>query len=855
MRTPPDPALRARSFSRPALRFVVVLLVLWGALLAALPYAIGFGLKRWLTDHGAQAVELADVDFNLFTGRLGLTGLTVIVDGTRVLALPRGAVQVAWGPLLERRVRVRSLTLGGLYLGFQQRPDGTWRGPLPRLAEAPEEAPAGARSADWGFGLDAGSVTGAEVAYADGAGAHILRIESLDVAELATWHPGRPAHVTVVGILDGAPVRVEGDMTPFAAAPKAVGRVLAQDVVLEGFPALAAAPMRRVAGRLALDLKVRAERAGNATSVVQEGTVTLSDVALETADAQVAAEGLAWDGTVTVTAPDGGPPHWEAEGRLEAGPGTVDVPAADLRAAPHRVTWRGRLAADAPGAPPEAAGEIRLEGLRVDLPARGVRLVAVQEAALEGLAVAPTGAVDLESGHLTGLVVGTDLEPPEGSARPPLLSAASVQVDGAARDAGGGLAAKAVRVEAAEADLERTADGRFRLIGNRLERLAAAPEGKAGAEAEAPDAGPGAPPVRIGRLSVTGDSRVRLTDRTVEPLYRAEAHVTELRVEGLDSGDPEAAARVALGFRLGDYSEVSARGAVKPFAPRPDVDLKGTVRRLELPPFSVYTAGLVGYNVTTGQLDADVDLRLRGGTVDGTARLTLRKLALAPGDKRRMDRVARDLTMPLDAALALLRDRDDTIKLDLPVSGDLDDPSVDVGGIVSQALGRGMKVAAITYAKIALQPFGAMVAVVQLAGKAAALRLDPVEYPPGSAAIDARAAAYAERVARLMEARPQLVLQLCGSAVPADREALAVQAPRDAGPPAPEAAAAPPAEPGAGGVSEVSDERLMALARARAEAFRDTLVRDHKVAPERLLICRPALEPGAKAAPRVDLLI
>jgi hypothetical protein len=297
---------------------------------------------------------------------------------------------------------------------------------------------------------------------------------------------------------------------------------------------------------------------------------------------------------------------------------------------------------------------------------------------------------------------------------------------------------------------------------------------------------------------------------------------------------------VSLAARLGDFTDLRVTGTVVPFADRPTFDMKGTLRRLDLPPFSAYSARVVGYNLSSGQGDADLDLRADQGVLDGKAKLTLRKLTLAPGDAKRMERLNRELTMPLDAALSLLRDKDDTIELDLPVSGDLEDPSVGVADVVRTALGKGLTSTALNYAKYVLQPFGAVVIAVQLAGKATALRLDPVPFEPGSATLGAKGADYAAKIATLLGNRPRLSLRVCGRAAAPDRAALAAEAAEALG------SGQAPADP---------DTALNALAGARGKAFRDALVQAYGIAPERLIACLPEVDPDPKGTPRVELLL
>ncbi|RRS32795.1 MAG: hypothetical protein OI74_10260, partial [Gammaproteobacteria bacterium (ex Lamellibrachia satsuma)] len=53
----------------------------------------------------------------------------------------------------------------------------------------------------------------------------------------------------------------------------------------------------------------------------------------------------------------------------------------------------------------------------------------------------------------------------------------------------------------------------------------------------------------------------------------------------------------------------------------------------------------------------------------------------------------------------------------------------------------------------------------------------------------------------------------------------------------------------------VTNEKLLELARQRAESVEDFLVSKHAVDPSRTAVCRPELDKDAKAAPRVDVLI
>jgi len=254
-------------------------------------------------------------------------------------------------------------------------------------------------------------------------------------------------------------------------------------------------------------------------------------------------------------------------------------------------------------------------------------------------------------------------------------------------------------------------------------------------------------------------------------------------------------------------------------------------------------------------MDAEVALQIEQGELKGASKLVINNLEVGPGDPKRMDELTTQLNMPMDSALSLLRDKDNNIRLKLPVSGDVADPKFDLGDAINQAVGKAMRVTAVSYLKFYFQPFGAMITIGKWAGEAAAsVHLDPVSFEAGAATLDDTAAQYFDRLAGLMQERPKLRVKLCGRAVPADRDTLEQAAAAAAARKAQEAKVKPPVQPPPP-PPPISEEQLQALARQRATAAKDYLINRHGVAAERLFVCKPELDTAAEAKPRLELAI
>src|SRR5690606_25981592 len=118
--------------------------------------------------------------------------------------------------------------------------------------------------------------------------------------------------------------------------------------------------------------------------------------------------------------------------------------------------------------------------------------------------------------------------------------------------------------------------------------------------------------------------------------------------------------------------------------------------------------------------------------------------------------------LPVGLALALLRDMNGKISLPVPVKGSLDDPEFKIGRVVVQVV-----VNILT--KAATSPFSLLGAAFGGGGD----ELGWQDFPAGVATLDEAGLKKLETVAKALNARPALSLDIVGVFDPvADREAL-----------------------------------------------------------------------------------
>ncbi|MBL9127343.1 MAG: DUF748 domain-containing protein, partial [Verrucomicrobiales bacterium] len=262
-------------------------------------------------------------------------------------------------------------------------------------------------------------------------------------------------------------------------------------------------------------------------------------------------------------------------------------------------------------------------------------------------------------------------------------------------------------------------------------------------------------PIRIAEVGIEGAS-LHFADRSIEPpctfdLRRLDATVTGLSSEVGDRAEASLSGIVDEGAPFG------LRGRINPLSATPFLDVAFTNQHLQLTAFSPYMEKYAGYPLNKGRLSLDLNYALRDGALDATNKVRLEQLVLGSRND------SPDATqLPVKLAIALLKDSQGVIDLDVPIQGRLDDPKFRIGPIVGQVVGN-------LIAKVATSPFKLIGALVGGGEELSFVAFDPgaSELPIGET----------NKLAKLVDAlgkRPALNLEVEGSADPVlDRDALA----------------------------------------------------------------------------------
>jgi Domain of Unknown Function (DUF748) len=258
-----------------------------------------------------------------------------------------------------------------------------------------------------------------------------------------------------------------------------------------------------------------------------------------------------------------------------------------------------------------------------------------------------------------------------------------------------------------------------------------------------PTAASAPPPMPMAiKKAVLHASQANFADLTVQPNFAAGIQSIEGTVLGLSSR-ANSRAKVDIHGAVDAFSPVSITGEVNVLGPALYTDLALSFRNMELSTFNPYSGKFAGYNITKGKLTTELHYKVDGRKLDAQHHITVDQLEF--GEKT----ASKDaVSLPIKLAVALLKDRNGVIDLDIPVNGTLDDPKFRLGPII-------WKVFVNILEKAVTAPFALL---GSLFGGGPDLQF--VDFQPGAADLDTAAADKGRAMVKALTERPQLKIEV-----------------------------------------------------------------------------------------------
>ena len=216
-------------------------------------------------------------------------------------------------------------------------------------------------------------------------------------------------------------------------------------------------------------------------------------------------------------------------------------------------------------------------------------------------------------------------------------------------------------------------------------------------------------------------------------------------------------ADIALNAMIDGVGPASITGTINPFSGTQTNNIKISVKDMDLTPASPYSGRFAGYRIAEGKLNLDLAYQLVGKKLQSKNVITLDQFTF--GEKVNSP----DAThLPVRLGVAILKDREGKIVLDVPIEGSIDDPKFRISKVVERAIVNILE-------KVATSPFSLLGALFGGGGE----ELGYQDFAAGSAALTADDTKKLDSLAKGLYARPALQLEISGSIDPdGDHEGL-----------------------------------------------------------------------------------
>lgn len=250
-------------------------------------------------------------------------------------------------------------------------------------------------------------------------------------------------------------------------------------------------------------------------------------------------------------------------------------------------------------------------------------------------------------------------------------------------------------------------------------------------------------PMRIGIGAVhIANGAANFADFWIQPNYAVNLQNMKGSILGLSS-DPKSRAKVEFEGKVDRYAPANIEGDINLLSAALYTDLKVSFKGVEMTSVTPYSGRFAGYEIEKGKLSIDVAYLVEERTLTARQRFVIDQLEL--GERVESEDAVR---LPLKLAVALLKDRNGVIDIDLPMTGSLDDPQFRMGPLIWKAF-----IGLI--GKAATAPF-ALLGSLFGGGE----EMNIIEFDAGSAALDPAAAEKIASINKALTERPGLQLEV-----------------------------------------------------------------------------------------------
>ncbi len=348
--------------------------------------------------------------------------------------------------------------------------------------------------------------------------------------------------------------------------------------------------------------------------------------------------------------------------------------------------------------------------------------------------------------------------------------------------------------------------------------------------------------VEINELKNSGVLRMELHDETFHrpPVFML--NPVDVQIKNISTFHPERPLSFDFKAALGKYDRFSAAGEVTPFAKKLNGKFTAKIKEVDLTPFTGYSERYTGSRIQTGVLNIDSEGVIKDDQIEATNKVVLKKLEFQYINREKEDERTAKIGIPSNVVLALIKDKNGNIDLNVPVTGSVRDPNVGFGSLMMKITAYAIGIAAQKAAEAFFPPLKTISLIVSGVQFATKWRFEPLVFEAGTLTMTKETQDYLSAVGKKLQDRPKVQLTVCGFGTRMD-----LSPGKKSKKPENDSKKEP--DP----LTQVERDLLIKLALDRAGIVKDFLVNDYAIDSGRLLMCTPDVDESKSAFPRANL--
>ena len=263
-----------------------------------------------------------------------------------------------------------------------------------------------------------------------------------------------------------------------------------------------------------------------------------------------------------------------------------------------------------------------------------------------------------------------------------------------------------------------------------------------------------AAPFKVDQIIVE-NGEVAVHDRSISPNFNTTLTKINSKVTSLSS-DAKNQPAFNLSAMVNNHTPLKIDGKINPLTSNLFLDMRMMLEGMDLGVFTPYSGKYAGYTIQKGKMTLDLDYAINDNKLNAKNEVFLDQFDFGKEVKSE-DAV----NAPVTLAVALLKDPSGRISLDLPVSGNLDDPEFSIGGVVVEMIMN-------LLVKAATAPFSLLGAMF-----GGGEDLNILNFEAGTSTLAAQETEKVQTLITALTQRPALNLDIAGYAnLETDRQAL-----------------------------------------------------------------------------------